>query len=111
SAPDTEKDNKTKAQAPKEQAPQTSNQSQQNNPRANHPHHNKKKQSGNYPHKNQNQGNSQNQESTEKNKYRAANYEFEGIIDTEGVLEIMPDNYGFLRSSDFNYLSSPDDVY
>lgn len=46
-----------------------------------------------------------------KNKYRAANYEFEGIIDTEGVLEIMPDNYGFLRSSDFNYLSSPDDVY
>src|SRR5690606_509540 len=50
-------------------------------------------------------------ENGEKNKYRAANYEFEGIIDTEGVLEIMPDNYGFLRSSDFNYLSSPDDAY
>ncbi|ADX67921.1 transcription termination factor Rho [Weeksella virosa] len=48
----------------------------------------------------------------QKNKYRAANYEFDGIIKTEGVLEILPDNnYGFLRSSDFNYLSSPDDVY
>ena len=48
----------------------------------------------------------------QKNKYRAANYEFDGIIKTEGVLEILPDNnYGFLRSSDYNYLSSPDDVY
>ncbi|MBA5629466.1 transcription termination factor Rho [Moheibacter lacus] len=86
----------------------------QNNP--NNPNY-KKNQNKNFQHKpnnpnqaNQNNGN-QNQETTEKNKYRAANYEFEGIIDTEGVLEIMPDNYGFLRSSDFNYLSSPDDVY
>lgn len=62
--------------------------------------------------KNNNHSNPNNQPAqTEKNKYRASNYEFEGIIDTEGVLEIMPDNYGFLRSSDFNYLSSPDDVY
>ncbi|MBN1199108.1 MAG: transcription termination factor Rho [Bacteroidales bacterium] len=38
-------------------------------------------------------------------------FEFEGIISTEGVLEIMADGYGFLRSSDYNYLSSPDDVY
>lgn len=38
-------------------------------------------------------------------------YEFEGIINATGVLEIMPDGYGFLRSSDYNYLSSPDDVY
>ncbi|WP_185858623.1 transcription termination factor Rho [Blattabacterium cuenoti] len=38
-------------------------------------------------------------------------YEFEGIIISEGVLEMMPENYGFLRSSDFNYLSSPDDIY
>lgn len=45
------------------------------------------------------------------NKYRSADYEFEGLIISEGVLEIMPENYGFLRSSDFNYLSSPDDVY
>ncbi len=38
-------------------------------------------------------------------------FEFEGITVTEGVLEIMTDGYGFLRSSDYNYLNSPDDVY
>jgi len=39
------------------------------------------------------------------------NIEFDGIIMAEGVLEMMPDGYGFLRSSDYNYLSSPDDIY
>ena len=39
------------------------------------------------------------------------NIEFDGIVSGEGVLEMMPDGYGFLRSSDYNYLSSPDDVY
>jgi len=38
-------------------------------------------------------------------------YDFEGIIIAQGVLEIMPDGYGFLRSSDYNYLNSPDDIY
>ncbi|MBK5203587.1 MAG: transcription termination factor Rho [Prolixibacteraceae bacterium] len=38
-------------------------------------------------------------------------FEFEGIINSTGVLEIMPDGYGFLRSSDYNYLNSPDDIY
>ena len=38
-------------------------------------------------------------------------FEFEGIIVSEGVLEIMTDGYGFLRSSDYNYLNSPDDIY
>ncbi|MBK7028976.1 MAG: transcription termination factor Rho [Bacteroidales bacterium] len=38
-------------------------------------------------------------------------WEFEGIVACEGVLEIMPDGYGFLRSADYNYLNSPDDVY
>ncbi len=37
--------------------------------------------------------------------------EFDGIVISEGVLEIMPDGYGFLRSSDYNYLNSPDDIY
>jgi len=37
--------------------------------------------------------------------------EFDGVVRSEGVLELMPDGYGFLRSSDYNYLSSPDDVY
>jgi len=38
-------------------------------------------------------------------------YEFEGIISNSGVLEIMPDGYGFLRSAEYNYLNSPDDIY
>ncbi len=38
-------------------------------------------------------------------------YNFDGFLKASGVLEVMPDGYGFLRSSDFNYLSSPDDVY
>ncbi len=38
-------------------------------------------------------------------------YEFDGIITSSGVLEIMPDGYGFLRSADYNYLNSPDDIY
>jgi transcription termination factor Rho len=41
----------------------------------------------------------------------AFNAEFDGAVHSEGVLEMMPDGYGFLRSSDYNYLSSPDDVY
>ena len=41
----------------------------------------------------------------------AFNVDLDGIVDGEGVLEIMPDGYGFLRSSDYNYLSSPDDIY
>ncbi len=44
-------------------------------------------------------------------KEPAFNVEFDGVIQAEGVLEMMPDGYGFLRSSDYNYLSSPDDVY
>lgn len=44
-------------------------------------------------------------------KEPAFNIEFEGVISSEGVLEMMPDGYGFLRSSDYNYLSSPDDIY
>ena len=45
------------------------------------------------------------------NKYRDPDFEFDGIIESEGVLEMMPDGYGFLRSSDYSYLSSPDDIY
>ena len=38
-------------------------------------------------------------------------FDFDGIVTSEGVLEIMPDGYGFLRSSDYHYLNSPDDIY
>ena len=46
-----------------------------------------------------------------KSRYRQPDFEFDGIVETEGVLEMMQEGYGFLRSSDYNYLSSPDDVY
>jgi len=42
---------------------------------------------------------------------RSERFDFDGIVSTTGVLEVMPDGYGFLRSSDYNYLGSPDDVY
>ena len=42
---------------------------------------------------------------------RKNQYEFDGILTGVGVLEMMPDGYGFLRSSDYNYLTSPDDIY
>ncbi|MGB1090133.1 MAG: transcription termination factor Rho, partial [Schleiferiaceae bacterium] len=57
--------------------------------------------------KQQNNGNNNNQ----RDRRRPKEFHFEGIIANEGVLEIMPDGYGFLRSSDFNYLNSPDDIY
>jgi transcription termination factor Rho len=71
---------------------QNLNQRKNNNPNQKHkgePNHNKDK----------------------RNRYREPDYEFEGIIDSEGVLDIMTEGYGFLRSSDYHYLSSPDDVY
>ena len=60
-----------------------------------------------------NQGN-QNTNRNNPNQNRAPKkkeYDFDGIITGEGVLEMMPDGYGFLRSSDYNYLNSPDDIY
>ncbi|TGN30159.1 transcription termination factor Rho [Empedobacter tilapiae] len=94
--------NKFQERANKSQDLKKNNQNNQNQKKNN--------QSDNRNQNDQSQQN--NHHNNQKNKYRAANYEFDGIIQTEGVLEILPDNnYGFLRSSDFNYLSSPDDVY
>ncbi len=63
-------------------------------------------------HQNRNQKNSGNgQSKQERSRYRDPDFEFDGIIESEGVLDIMQDGYGFLRSSDYNYLSSPDDIY
>lgn len=59
---------------------------------------------------NQNQNQGQNQQAKEKEDDKTK-YEFDQLISATGVLELMPDGYGFLRSSDYNYLNSPDDVY
>ena len=55
------------------------------------------------------QQNQQNQQNQQPPKPKLP--EFEGTVEATGVLEIMPDGYGFLRSSDYNYLNSPDDIY
>jgi transcription termination factor Rho len=59
----------------------------------------------------QNNGGAVQQRNFPQRREPAFNIEFDGIILGEGVLEMMPDGYGFLRSSDYNYLSSPDDIY
>lgn len=58
-----------------------------------------------------NKFNKNNNTNQNQKNYRDNDFEFDGIIETEGVLEMMPDGYGFLRSSDYNYLASPDDIY
>ncbi|MBT8273001.1 MAG: transcription termination factor Rho [Bacteroidia bacterium] len=73
-------------------------------------------QNKNRPHKQDHhkQGNKQSDSNGNKdvrNRYREPDFEFDAIIESEGVLDIMSDGYGFLRSSDYNYLSSPDDIY
>jgi len=61
---------------------------------------------------NQNQGQNQpRQQQQQQQNNKPQRIEFEGSVEATGVLEIMPDGYGFLRSSDYNYLNSPDDIY
>ena len=60
---------------------------------------------------NNNSNNNNRPQNTRREQQNVFNIEFDGIILGEGVLEMMPDGYGFLRSSDYNYLSSPDDIY
>ena len=60
---------------------------------------------------NNQQNNYPNKQYQQRRDQQVFNIEFDGIILGEGVLEMMPDGYGFLRSSDYNYLSSPDDIY
>jgi len=89
----------------KRQHSNSAQNSQQNNPQKNSNSHSNKDQ-GNKDQGNKDQGNKD-----KRNRYREPDYEFDGIIQSEGVLDIMQDGYGFLRSSDYNYLSSPDDIY
>ena len=60
---------------------------------------------------NQQKQNQQGQGGQQQRPAKTPDIEFEGTVEATGVLEIMPDGYGFLRSSDYNYLNSPDDIY
>lgn len=114
----TETPKNTESQEPAQAEEKPNNPQQQ--PQANRPQkgHNHPQNSGNQ-HKNQNQNQHQHQnqnqnrhsEKTEEQNDHKKEFNFDGLVSIEGVLEILPDNYGFLRSSDFSYISSPDDVY
>jgi transcription termination factor Rho len=69
-----------------------------------------REENNNRPQKGQNNPN-QNNGNHKSNETSYSNLDFDNTITNEGVLEIMPDGYGFLRSADYNYLSSPDDIY
>ena len=70
--------------------------------------HNQQQNNGQNGHNNNGQNQNRNKE---KQRQQEPAIEFEGVVEATGVLEIMPDGYGFLRSSDYNYLNSPDDIY
>jgi len=89
-------------------------QNQPNQPRNdNYPKNNSSQNNKNKPSRdtNREKNNTVGRGNKSKNRYKDPDFEFDGIIESEGVLEMMPDGYGFLRSSDYNYLSSPDDIY
>jgi transcription termination factor Rho len=103
------------------------NKSQNNTNKPHNNNNNNKPQNNNKNHQNGKDGNKRPQQNNPKNgnngrkeanhnkdnrnRYREPDYEFDGIIESEGVLDMMSEGYGFLRSSDYNYLSSPDDIY
>ena len=119
---DTSKENKVVTEEKKTNNAPKTNTKEANKPKENtgedkkHPQQTHKKPQHNNQNRNKNQKNNKNQHNNKQhhksgNRYRDPDFEFDGIIESEGVLEMMPDGYGFLRSSDYNYLSSPDDIY
>ncbi|WP_425236176.1 transcription termination factor Rho [Ulvibacterium sp.] len=106
--------------SPQNSSENTKHENPQRNKNSNQPR--KDQQKGAPQHKNQNKKNPHHQKNGQdkrtsnfdkdlKNRYKEPEFEFDSIIESEGVLDIMQDGYGFLRSSDYNYLSSPDDIY
>ncbi|TCK68658.1 transcription termination factor Rho [Winogradskyella wandonensis] len=101
------KDSKNDQSQSKKQDDNRRNQNQNQN--QNQRNDNKRTKDNSHKNNNQNQKNNGNKDN--RNRYREPDFEFDAIIESEGVLDIMQDGYGFLRSSDYNYLTSPDDIY
>ena len=87
------------------EVPEATPQVQQNNQTNNNNNQN----NGQNRHNRDNRNNTQPNQEKQRQQEQAP--EFDGVVEATGVLEIMPDGYGFLRSSDYNYLNSPDDIY
>jgi len=106
-----------KKEAPKKEAPKKEAPKKE----ATKDNDSNKKHSENYSRQNKNRNNPRNNNKNgsrepngnkdNRNRYKEPDYEFDAIIESEGVLDVMQDGYGFLRSSDYHYLSSPDDIY
>ncbi|MBR5299546.1 MAG: transcription termination factor Rho [Bacteroidales bacterium] len=105
---------------PKQDKHQHNNQQQQNNNQQNGQKQNGQKQQNNNNNQQRQQQEGQRQQEQrqqqegqrqQEQRQQEPVIEFEGVVEATGVLEIMPDGYGFLRSSDYNYLNSPDDIY
>ena len=90
---------------------QRNNPNQQNRPQHNHPNNNNNNKGNNNPQNNQNNINNNQNAINQQLEKDEEMYDLVGIVTAEGVLEVLPEGFGFLRSSDYNYLSSPDDVY
>lgn len=108
-APAEEKPNNTPQQQVRSPKGQNNNPNNNGNQHRNQNHNQNPNQ-----HQNQHQNKQQQQHSERAEEQHEApkkEFSFDGMVSIEGVLEILPDNYGFLRSSDFSYISSPDDVY
>ena len=98
---------KAESEQPKTEQPKPEKPQQHNN---NNNQNNKQQNGQNNGQKHQQNNNNQQRQQQEQRQQEPV-IEFEGVVEATGVLEIMPDGYGFLRSSDYNYLNSPDDIY
>ena len=106
-----QKDKDSKNDKSKDTNRNQNNRNQNNRDQNNRNSNNRNQNNRDQNNRNSNNRNQSNGNKDSRNRYRKPDYEFEGIIESEGVLDIMQDGYGFLRSSDYNYLASPDDVY
>ena len=110
-APQPKPQDQKPQEQPRQQEPQPRPQEQQR-PRQERQQNNERPQNNERNHDRERQnGDRQNNERQNEPEEKAQKFEFEGVVKADGVLEIMPDGYGFLRSSDYNYLNSPDDIY
>ncbi|OVE58194.1 transcription termination factor Rho [Chryseobacterium mucoviscidosis] len=108
-APAEEKPNNTPQQQARSPKGQNNNPNNNGNQHRNQNHNQSPNQNQNQHQNKQQQQHSERAE--EQHEAPKKEFSFDGMVSIEGVLEILPDNYGFLRSSDFSYISSPDDVY
>ena len=95
----------TEQEKPENHARQAAEEVPSEAPQNNNRHNNHKQQ------QNTNAGNNNQQRQQQEQRPQEPVIEFEGVVEATGVLEILPEGYGFLRSSDYNYLNSPDDIY